>query len=164
MRKSHGGQWPGRARRPRVGRPGPGHSQARSSGALPPWAWSRGCLAASGPLSAPPTPFLPPCVASSSPKRSMENLMSEFQSQQRMWPDLHLLGSRAEPQGGWAWVSPLPAGVRESWGPPTLLPSLAPNAALTQLPLAGGLTLALGARGAFPSVPRLVLPPAAQFL
>ena len=99
MRKSHDGQWPGCARRPSVGRPGPGHRQARASGTLPLWAVSRGCLAASGPLSAPPTPLLPPCVASSSPKQSMENLMSEFQPPQRMWPDLHLLGSRAEPQG-----------------------------------------------------------------
>lgn len=48
-----------------------------------PRALSCGCLAASRPLPAPPRPLLPPCTTSSSPKQSMENLMSEFQPQQR---------------------------------------------------------------------------------
>lgn len=61
-------------------------------------ALSPGCPGSLRPA-ARPAPLLPPYMASPSPgPRSMENLMTEFQPRQRMWPDLHLPGSRG-PRG-----------------------------------------------------------------
>lgn len=51
-----------------------------------------------GALGRPGPPTAPSRCCGSTPKQSMENLMSEFQLPQRMWPDLHL-PERRGPRG-----------------------------------------------------------------
>ncbi|XP_032347954.1 atrophin-1-like [Camelus ferus] len=99
-----------------------------------PRALSHGCPGRLQP-SAPPACGSLPAAPGSSPRPSMENLMSEFQPQQRMWPDLHLLGSQARGPRGLGRVSPS-LQASGPWGPPFLLSTLAPTVALAPLVLA----------------------------
>lgn len=101
-----------------AGAAGPAMQRAGAPGCPRTWAWERGLrsLGQRGVLPAQPPP--PSRLSeSSSPNWSMENLMSEFQRQQGMWPDLHLpelpwpepQGAGMAPQRLWApWEPPPP--------------------------------------------------------